>query len=389
MKLLGNYPHLKFSRHWTLSPDIHNLLGQCEAYVEVIANTPMLPSTYSQLLNVSLIKGAQATTAIEGNTLSEQEIRNVAENIPLPPSKQYLAQEVKNVLGAFNSIRESLIHRDAAQHITPPLIQNFHRMIGRELGKHLDAIPGFWRTDNRVVGQYRCPDYRDVEPLIEEYCRWLHEHFGYGKRKQPLSEIIVQAIVAHVYFEWIHPFGDGNGRTGRLIEFYILLRGGSPDICSHILSNHYNQTRSNYYTQLELARQRADLTAFIEYAVLGFRDGLQETLQRIGDNLVEVVWEKAIYDKFDAVKFGSRAITNRRRALALAMEVGEEYSVKDVFSMSPKLAREYATTNFSTILRDFEALVSMEILVREKSIYRMNPKLLHGRIALAASHRKT
>jgi len=41
----------------------------------------------------------------------------------------------------------------------------------------------------------------------------------------------------------IHPFGDSNGRTARLIEFYILLRAGLPDMVSHILSNHYNDTR--------------------------------------------------------------------------------------------------------------------------------------------------
>ena len=58
--------------------------------------------------------------------------------------------------------------------------------------------------------------------------RWLPQEFGFAANQQQtfLVDAVVQAIVTHVYLEWIHPFGDGNGRTGRLLEFYILLRWG-------------------------------------------------------------------------------------------------------------------------------------------------------------------
>jgi hypothetical protein len=56
---------------------------------------------------------------------------------------------------------------------------------------------------------------------------------------------LIAAVVAHVYFEWIHPFGDGNGRTGRLIELKLLLEAGVPQPAAHLLSNHYNATRPN------------------------------------------------------------------------------------------------------------------------------------------------
>ena len=72
--------------------------------------------------------------------------------------------------------------------------------------------------------------------------------------KQSFQDPVIQAIVAHVYIAMIHPFGDGNGRTARLIEFYILLRAGLPDMASHILSNHYNDTRQEYYRRLDQMR---------------------------------------------------------------------------------------------------------------------------------------
>src|SRR5690606_18248615 len=134
------------------------------------------------------------------------------------------------------------------------------------------------RNRNVVVGTYRCPDASDVEGLVESLCGWLLKEFRFDRGNQTFADIVIQAIVSHVYLEWIHPFSDGNGRTGRLLEFYILLRGGNPDIASHILSNHYNETRSEYYRQLDNATKKRNLAEFIEYALQGFRDGLMETL---------------------------------------------------------------------------------------------------------------
>ena len=119
------------------------------------------------------------------------------------------------------------------------------------------------------------------------FCEWMKETFRYEEGQQSFSEQVLQAIVAHVYLAMIHPFGDGNGRTARLIEFYILLRAGLPDIASHILSNHYNDTRQEYYRQLDLCVRERDLSGFIRYAVLGFRDGLKSVLDIVQRNLLE------------------------------------------------------------------------------------------------------
>ncbi|MDP2993142.1 MAG: Fic family protein, partial [Deltaproteobacteria bacterium] len=112
----------------------------------------------------------------------------------------------------------------------------------------------------------------------------------------------MQAIVAHVYIAVIHPCGDGNGRTARLIEFYILLRAGLPDIASHILSNHYNDTRQEYYRRLDLCVRERDLSGFGRYAVQGFRDGLKGVLDIVQANLLEMSWHKFIYDTLDSKK---------------------------------------------------------------------------------------
>jgi len=73
----------------------------------------------------------------------------------------------------------------------------------------------------------------------------------------------LKAVIAHLYLVWIHPFGDGNGRTARLIEFQILLNAGVPRLRRSFSSNHYNLTRMNYYLWLDKARRAGDgLTGF-------------------------------------------------------------------------------------------------------------------------------
>jgi Fic family protein len=381
-KLHRTYPHLMFRRHWELSPTSLLLLGQCEGYVTAINNTPILPHHYQQLMNVSLMKGAQATTAIEGNTLSDEEIQKIMDRQKLPPSKAYQEIEVKNILNAFNELLSELVNTGVEHFISTPLIQRFHKLVGQNLGEHFAAIPGKLRNTDVAVGRYRCPDYRDVPLLLEQLCQWLRKEFRYNETEQSFSEVVIQAIVTHVYIEWIHPFSDGNGRTGRLVEFYILLRGGNPDVASHILSNYYNLTRPAYYRQIEKATESRSLTAFIEYALLGFRDGLVQTLDVIQKSQFQTTWQKLIYDTFDAIRKTSHEPAFRRqRTLALELPLDKEFTVSEVSGLSVPLAKHYASISGKTIQRDVEKLMELELVRKSEKGYVTNTDSLRRMIA--------
>ncbi len=358
------YPHLLFRRHWDLSAKSLILLGQCEAYVKAINNTPILPHHYSQLMNVALLKGAQSTTAIEGNTLSDEEVQKIIDKKVLPPSKEYQAIEVKNILNAFNELLKEVVNSGVDHYVSTDLLKRFHKMVGQDLGEHFASIPGQLRTNDVVVGRYRCPDYRDVPVLLEKLCKWLKIEFKYGQtEQQSFSEVVIQAIISHVYIEWIHPFGDGNGRTGRLLEFYLLLRGGNPDISSHILSNYYNLTRSAYYLEIEKATESKNLSSFIEYALLGFRDGLVQTLEVIQKSQFQNTWQKLIYDKFDEIRQGTREdVFRRQRTLALEIPFEIEFSVSQVSSLNIKLAKIYSSVTEKTIQRDLDKLIDLNLV---------------------------
>lgn len=382
-KLHREYPHLLFHRHWDLSAKSLLLLGQCEAFVKAINNTPILPHHYRQLMQVAMMKGAQATTAIEGNTLSEEEIVQIMNHQTLPPSKEYQAIEVGNILTAFNQLLSEVVDENIDHLISIELLKRFHKMVGQNLGEHFAAIPGHLRNSDVIVSRYRCPDYRDVPILLEKLCKWLRNEFKYGQKEQSFAEVVVQAIVTHIYIEWIHPFGDGNGRTGRLVEFYLLLRGGNPDISSHILSNYYNMTRTAYYLQIEKATESKDLTAFIEYALLGFRDGLVQTLEIIQKSQFQNTWQKLIYDKFDSVRENSREdVFRRQRTLALEIPFNKEFTVSQVSDLTIPLAKQYAgSVSEKTIQRDLEKLIDLELVRKSKNGFIANTDILRSMIA--------
>jgi Fic family protein len=359
------YQHLSFVKNWKPNESSWLLLGQCEALVKAINNTPILPHHYAVLMQLALLKGAQSTTAIEGNTLSDEEIKKLMEGLKLPPSKEYQEIEVKNILEAFNILLKEVTTENKDQLINVDLLKRFHKLVGKNLGEHFSAIPGQLRDNDVVVGPYRCPDHRDVPVLLDKLCKWLREEFGYEKHEQSFKEVVIQAIVAHLYIEWIHPFSDGNGRTGRLVEFYVLLRGGNPDIASHILSNYYNQTRPEYYRQIEKAREDNDLSGFIHYALLGFRDGLEQTLEIIQKSQFENTWQKLIYDKFDEVKDQIRDVVFKRlRTLALELPFNRPFNVSEIPNLTIPLAKAYASLNEKTIQRDIERLVELKLVLK-------------------------
>ena len=78
-------------------------LGQARSKCEHIGRAPLSPEKWNELHIIYLIRGVHATTAIEGNTLTEDEVLRIyRDELTLPPSRQYQQQEVMNILGALN-----------------------------------------------------------------------------------------------------------------------------------------------------------------------------------------------------------------------------------------------------------------------------------------------
>ena len=379
------YPHLCFRRHWDLGTGLASELGQCQAIIEAISGFPLLPECRRRLLELSLSAGAQATTAIEGNTLSLDEVRRIYQGRSLARSKEYQKQEISNVLRGFSMVLRETVSVDRMDRITPGLLKHFHGIIGSGLGEYFRAVPGEYASAGRVVGPYVAPDHEDVPELLDRLCAWLPLAFPRGSGQMP-AEAIIQAIVAHVYIEWIHPFDDGNGRTGRFVEFYILIRAGCPELASHLLSSHYSETRPEYYHLLSRAGRERDLTSFLEYAVRGLREGVPQDPSR-GPG-------ESVRGELDATRARQLCRAEDDEPPYLLAAAGADAGVaartrvrsRDSPDQSDDGGSLFGDLGDKTIRRDLKALEEMDLVVREADGWRPKTELL-GAAGLARRRR--
>ena len=330
-----------------------------------------MPATARRLNLVSLESGARATTAIEGNTLSEEDVSKLARGqLQLPPSKRYLGIEVKNILDVFNEMI------DAGQ--TVPLdVDRLKYLNGRVLkGLELDddIVPGEIRVYDVVVARYRGVPARDCESLLDRLCKWLDRmdsELGHSRLALP----ILKAIVAHLYLLWIHPFGDGNGRVARLVEHQILLSAGVPNSATHLLSNHYNETRAEYYRRLDRAsRETGAVIDFLVYALQGFVDGLTQQVDTIKNQIRNDLWTNYVHGKF---RDRSGSVDTRRRYLVLDLsEHDEPVHRREIRLLTPRLAAAYSGKTDKTITRDLNLLVELGLIIRTGNLIRANKTIL-------------
>jgi cell filamentation protein, protein adenylyltransferase len=345
------------------------LLGEARSKIEHLGGVPLRPEAQFRMQRLYLAKGAWATTAIEGNTLSEEQVRaRIEGDLRLPASQEYLGQEIDNVVVAFNLIKDDLVI-GGYRPFTLSRLQGFNRLVLNNLELEPDVQPGEFRTRSVAVGPYRAAPAQDVMYLLDRLFEWLESAFQppADDPDMALATQIVKAIVAHVYFEWIHPFGDGNGRTGRLIEFEILLAAGVPFPAAHLLSNHYNATRSEYYRQLNLtSRSGGDLISFLVYAVEGFVDGLRVTIHQVQTEQMDVMWENQVHQ----VLPGSSPTQERRRAVVLAMSrIDAPVTRQQLATFAPEVAAAYLGKGSKTVTRDLNELRRLGLVRSEAGGY--------------------
>ena len=348
------------------------LLGEAQSKFEHIKGAPLLPNTIQNMLLVYLAKGALATTAIEGNTLTEKEVeKRIQGKLDLPPSKEYLGQEIDNIVAAYNLIGGRLLDSDFSDKLSVEQIKEYNRLVLKDLPLSEDVIPGELRTYPVGVAGYRGVPPEDCEYLLDKYVTWLNDEFTFPTDQRVIYGIL-KAIIAHLYFVWIHPFGDGNGRTARLIEFQILLSVGAPQIAAHLLSNHYNQTRAEYYRNLEVtSKSGGDVSGFILYALQGFVDGLREEINNIQGQQIIVHWVNHIHNSFHG-KHSKADERKKELMLEISKITSKEYTIEEIRYGTARVAEMYANLSDRTMSRDIDELVEMKLLNKQNDKYSCN-----------------
>ena len=303
--------------------------------------------------------------------------------LDLPPSKEYLGQAIENIVSACTTIANSILSGGLAE-LNVDGIKELNSLVLHNLPLEEDEHPGQIREDNVVVGRYRGAPPQDCEFLLTKLCSWLNFESFLPDEESRIASGILKAIVAHLYMAWIHPFADGNGRTARLVEFQLLLSSGVPTAAAHLLSNHYNQTREEYYRQLDqTSRSGGDVVPFIKYALQGFIDGLEEQIQTIKAQQFHVHWINYVHNQFRD-KDSPTHIRRRRLAIDLT-ESTKPVPVAELRHISPRIAEAYAGKTDRTIRRDVDALAEMGLLKRSDEGVEIRRELMSAFVSPAMS----
>ncbi len=267
--------------------------------------------------------------------------------------------------------------------MTRAAIRNYNRLILRDLVLEDGVVAGEIPTHPVGVGSYAGAPREDCEFLLDRLSEWLNSpDFAPRSPGWDLPMALVKAIVAHLYIAWIHPFGDGNGRTARLMELRILLEAGVPTPAMHLLSNHYNQTRTEYYRQLRQASGEGGVLPFVQYALQGFVDGLHEQLALIRSQQFADRWEQYVYQQFG--RTNSRALLRQRQLVLEMSKFDEPLAKAQLPRLSAGLFEMYHGKTDKTLSRDINAVVKMGLVRRQPDGYMPNKHVIEAFLPVMA-----
>ena len=334
-----------------------------------VREIPVPPHVQRRLHALNIVRAVRGTTGIEGTELSEDEVSRVlsspADMPVLDAARRREEREVRNA-GALKELVENLLRRNPETRLSEPLIREFHRVLTDGID-YPHNEPGRYRSHPVTAGDYHAPSHEDVPALMSGFADWLNR--GRGAALDP----IVRAVVAHFLLVSIHPFGDGNGRTSRGVESFLLYKAGVNARGFYSLANYYYRNRSDYVALLNHVRFVSDPDAapFVNFALRGLVEELQDVYSEILREVRVISFRDFARERLQAEgRLGSR--TGNRQLLFL-LELGDqEIAVADIRSGRHPIAHLYRGVGQRTVARDLNLLRRLGLIVEERGIIRAN-----------------
>lgn len=267
---------MTFNPSYRITPHILEVIERMAILKTKIESSAVSVSWIPSLSRDAESRTARSSTAIEGNPLTLKDVKILADGGDLPGIANRHKQEVLNSLASLKFVSE---HSNKKM-ITERDILLLHKIIGKDA---LDRGPlGAYRDYDVTVDPYEPPHFKSVPSLMADLLRWLN---GPG---QKLPAAISSAIL-HCQFVTIHPFGDGNGRVGRVLGTWELYRRQFDIHHIFAVDEVYCENRPMYYKSLYTVQsKRADFTGWIEYVC----DAIDLTLERVWERIALVRIEK-------------------------------------------------------------------------------------------------
>lgn len=278
------------------------------------------PSPKIELRKENRIKTIHGTVAVEGNTLTREQITAILEGKPvIGPEKDI--KEVKNALRAYDKIKTFNI-------CSVKDLCSAHRVLMEGL------LPDAGKFRKESVGIMKPGGISHIAPpahLVPTHMNNLFSFLKNNKEHHPL----IKASVFHYELEYIHPFLDGNGRIGRLWEHAVLIRW-NPLFEVISMESTVKRRQGDYYKALEISDKKGPCEDFIAFNLASILEALNQFF----------------------LEFKVEPVTTRDRLEAAGNRlVGRRFSRKEYMEL-------FKTISTATASRDLKSGVDSGLLIR-------------------------
>ena len=295
-----------------LEDEDHDLTEKANRALGRLDGATLLLPDASLLLYFYVRKEAVLSSQIEGTQSSLSDLlmheHDLAPGIPLDD-----VQEVSNYVAAMDHGLKRLREDDFP--LSLRLIREVHRVLLSK-GRGSDKDPGEFRRSQNWIGGTRPGNARYVPPPPDRVVRCMGELEKFLHDQPQRTPVLTKAALAHVQFETIHPFLDGNGRLGRLLITLVLCAEGALREPLLYLSLYFKQHRQEYYDHLQRVRLEGDWIGWLRF----FLEGVRETAQQAADAAGRIV------DLFDR---------DRQRIEGLGRKAGSAHRLHELLRRHP------------------------------------------------------
>jgi Fic family protein len=354
----GNFT---FSAKYNVS-ELNNLLFKAQVLYSALSGVPRLPEWSTYLEEELIRRSIFSTAAIEGNPLKEEDVGKIIKQTDLGTNNNEATQAIINLKDVYNYIKTIKPTKDATI-LSDDFIREAHRIITTGLN-NTDNLPGKYRNhlvkvgNNKHGGIYIPPKcLPDIENLMKEFVEWMN-------CKEVIElDVFIRAALAHYHLGLIHPFGNGNGRTIRIVEAMLLRTSGIKYVPT-MLSNYYYRNIDDYYFTFSntLKNPDHDVTPFIKFML----DGVIESLNEIKDNIYFRIRLLLLRDYCAFLKDKGSITQRQQDLLSMLLEIPKSITLKDLLNTSPYNSL-YRDVSERTARRDISNLLNMDILLQKEN----------------------
>lgn len=322
-------------QHWIRYDQsaIFNLLVEAKTAAAVLRQMPYLHQWIEQAHEEQLRLEAAGTSRIEGAEFTSRE------------QEEALASDILHVAELTRSQRQlrcavatyRWLQEQPADH---PVNSEFIREIHRRIVTGCDddhCEPGVLRSDghNVLFGLPRCRGAEGGDECQSAFAALCTAIMGESRQHDP----IIQAIAVHYHLGAMHAFGDGNGRTARALEAFMLRRAGVNDVVMISLSNYYYEHQEEYRAALHQSRQRGhDITPFLLFALRAIIDRCNAISGEIADNHRRILYREFARSLFGQLRSPRRRVLAERQLQILDVLIdGDADDITDMFSLYDEL----------------------------------------------------